>query len=212
MYCRACRRALNSRTSPSGRVTYVHAVELRGEACDHPADPAPLSEVADPVMECDFCSRPDPAWTYLCDDQQTHLRAVTARVVGARDYRDRHGAARVLRTETEPGLTQAWGNRWAACDGCAPLIEQRDLYGLVGRVADAMPAKYTRGKRLARIRGELHATYTRVFATLSPGRSRITPTQPLGVWEPPQESPASPTGANSGTDPEASNAPHEHRP
>ncbi len=199
-YCRTCRRALNSKTASSGRVTYHHAAELRGAVSDHAADPVPLTELNDPVMECDFCSRPDPAWTHVCADQHTEVRKVTARVVGARDYRDRHGAARVLRTETEPGLTQAWGQRWAACEGCAALIEQRDLYGLVGRVADAMPAKYTRGNRLARTRGELHANYSNVFATLQPGRGRITPEHPLGVWEP--------TNAPAGDNP----ASHEQRP
>ena len=85
---------------------------------------------------------------------------------------------------TAPALTQQWGQRWAACEGCAELIEASDLYGLIGRVADAMPAKYTRGNRLARVRGELHTTFSNVLGCLQPGRGRITPDQPLGVWEP----------------------------
>src|SRR6266540_2991088 len=155
LYCRACRRALNTRTTESGHVSYRHAIELRGQASDHPADPVPLTELPDPVMECDFCSQPGPVWAYVCDDQHTEIRVVTARVVGAADYQRRHRAARTLRTETAPGFTQA------------------------------MPAKYTRGKHLVRVRGELHATYTNLFATLIPGRGRITPGNPLGVWPPP---------------------------
>ncbi len=185
LYCRACRRALNTRTTESGHVSYRHAIELRGQASDHPADPVPLTELPDPVMECDFCSQPGPVWAYVCDDQHTEIRVVTARVVGAADYQRRHRAARTLRTETAPGFTQAWGQRWSACDGCAALIEARDLYGLISRVTEAMPAKYTRGKHLVRVRGELHATYTNLFATLIPGRGRITPGNPLGVWPPP---------------------------
>ena len=54
--------------------------------------------------------------------------------------------------------------------------------GLIWRVVEAMPAKLTRGNRLVRIRGELHATYMTVFDTLAPGRGRIEPGHPLGVW------------------------------
>jgi hypothetical protein len=73
------------------------------------------------------------------------------------------------------------------------LIDARDLYGLVSRVADAMPAKYTRGNRLAQVRGELHATFSNILDALQPGRARITPDQPLGLWEP-AEQPAAMTG------------------
>jgi hypothetical protein len=124
-YCRACRRALNIYTSPSGQVTYRHSVQGR-DLGDHPPEPVPLSEVPDAVMECDFCSRPHPAWAYVCEDQRNDSRVVTTRIVSARDYRDRHRAARTLRTETGPGLSHLWGERWAACDGCAALIERRD--------------------------------------------------------------------------------------
>ncbi len=184
VYCRTCRRALNIHVGESGRVGYRHSEELRGGAVDHAADPVPLTELTDPVMECDFCSGPDAAFSYVCGDQVTESRVVTARTVGARDYRHRHHAARTRSVTTAPAATQVWGQRWAACGGCAELIERRDLYGLVGRVADAMPAKYTRGNRLARVRGELHANYSNVFATLQPGRGRITREHPLGVWEP----------------------------
>jgi hypothetical protein len=183
-YCRTCRRALNVAASPAGKVTYRHSEELRGEPVDHPADPAPLTELDNPVMECDFCSRPDPAWCYLTGDQITESRVITSRTVGTRDYQRRHRAARTLGVTTAPALTQLWGQRWTSCEGCAELIEAGDLYGLISRVTDAMPAKYTRGNRLARVRGELHATFSNVFACLQPGRARITPDRPLGVWEP----------------------------
>jgi hypothetical protein len=186
MYCRRCRRAVNTRTGPSG-VTYVHAVEVRGETVDHRPDPAPVTEISDPLIECDFCSAPDAAWIYRCADQRTDVRRVTARVVDAADYQARHHAARTRRTETEHGITQAWGERWSACAGCAELIEARDLYGLIGRVVEAMPAKLTRGNRLVRVRGHLHDTYTAVFDTLAPGRGRIEPGHPLGVWPAPPD-------------------------
>ncbi len=205
-YCRTCRHALNVQVSPTGKVTFRHSEELRGEPVDHPADPVPLTELDDPVMVCDFCSRPDPAWCYLTGDQTTESRVVTSRTVGVRDYQRRHHAARIRKVTTAPGRTQQWGQRWSACEGCSTLIEARDLYGLIGRVAEAMPAKYTHGNRLARVRGELHATFSNVFATLQPGRARITPDQPLGVWEPAEP----PT--ISGGEPDESDCPGAGRP
>src|SRR5262249_12656281 len=61
---------------------------------------------------------------------------------------------------------------------CTPPV----LYGLISRVVDAMPPKYTRGKRLMRVRGDLHGTYSAVFDPLAPVRGRIEPGHPLGVW------------------------------
>jgi hypothetical protein len=184
-YCRTCRAALNTRTAPGGPVTYLHAAEVRGGASDHLADPVALAELANPVMRCDFCSTDNPQWVYVGADQRTNVDIVTGRVVGAGDYRNRHQAARVLRTETAPGITQAWGTRWATCAECAPFLDSRDVYGLIGRVVAAMPAKYTRGSRLVRVRAQLHATYSGLLANLQPGRGRITTEHPLGLWEPP---------------------------
>jgi hypothetical protein len=104
------------------------------------------------------------------------------RVVAHGDYLTRHGAARTRRVTTAPGITQNWGERWALCAACADLVDHGDVYGLVARVCDAMPAKYTRGQRLVRVRGELHATYTHLIATRQPGRGVITAENPLGLW------------------------------
>jgi hypothetical protein len=181
VFCRRCQRAVSTHIGPGG-VTFLHAVELRGDTVDHRADPVPVTEIDNPLIECDFCSAPDAAWIYRCADRRTDLHRITARVVGGRDYRDQHRAARVRRTDTEYAITEALGERWMACSGCATLIEARDIYGLIGRVVDAMPAKLTRGKRLVRVRGDLHGTYSAVFDTLEPGRGRIEPGHPLGVW------------------------------
>jgi hypothetical protein len=124
-YCRRCRRAVNTHTGPGG-VRYLHAVEVRGKPVDHHPDPVPVTEIADPLIECDFCSTPQAVWIYRCADQRTDVPKVTARVVDARDYHKRHHAARALRTESEPALTQAWGEHWSACSDCAKLIEARD--------------------------------------------------------------------------------------
>ncbi|GIF74122.1 hypothetical protein [Asanoa siamensis] len=184
-FCRRCRRALNTHTSSFG-LTYTHAIEARGSTVDHRPDPVAVTELNDPLIECDFCSAPGAAWSYRCADQRTTTRTVTARIVGSNDYRDQHHAARTRRVETGDGLTQAWGERWSACPECAELIEARDLLGLISRVVEVLPAKLTRGKRLVQVRGQLHGTYSTVFDTLAPGRGRIEPGHPLGVWpEPP---------------------------
>ncbi|WP_307970455.1 hypothetical protein [Salinispora arenicola] len=183
LYCRRCRRGVNIRTNDLGVVLeYLHAAEQRGQRSDHRPEPALVTEIPDPIIECDFCSAPEAAWAYRCANQITDHRRVTARVVAVSDYRSRHGAARVRRTDTEHALTQAWGECWSACHGCADLIEARDLYGLIRRVVDSLPAKLTRGKHLMRTRGQLHDTYSAVFDTLAPGRGRIAPGHPLGIW------------------------------
>lgn len=179
-YCRTCRRALIRRVSRGGTVDFIHAAEQRGQRPDHQAAPAPLTEIPDPIIECDFCSAPEAAWVYICADQRTDTRIVTSRTVGLRDYHQRHRAARTRSVETEAGPLQVWGQRWSACQECAVLIEARDLMGLIARVTDSMPAKLTRGKKLVLTRGLLHENYGRVLATLRPGRGRITSEHPLG--------------------------------
>ncbi|MGW5557082.1 hypothetical protein ACWER9_07655 [Micromonospora sp. NPDC003944] len=182
LYCRRCRRALNIRLNDLGVIVeYLHAAEQRGQRSDHRPEPVPITEIPDPIIQCDFCSAPDAAWIYRCANQVTDARRVTAQIVAVGDYQSRHHAARVRRTDTEHAFTQAWGERWSACNGCADLIEARDLYGLIGRVADAMPAKLTRGKHLMRTRGQLHDRYSAVFDTLAPGRGRIAPGHPIGT-------------------------------
>lgn len=189
MYCRTCRRALNIRAArPFGPVTYLHAIELRGQRVDHPADPIPLSELgAAALMVCDACSAPAPSYVYVFGEQTTTHDPVIQRVVARGDYLSRHGAARTRRVTTTPGITQNWGERWALCRPCADFIDAGDVYGLVGRVCDAMPAAYTRGNRLVRVRGELHATYAHLIATRQSGRGVITAEHPLGLWTDHQE-------------------------
>ena len=185
-HCRACRRALHRRENSHGIVTFLHPAEVRGGTSDHSPQPAPVTEIDNPIIECDFCSHPDAAWIYVCADQESVTSIVTGYTVGIGDYRRRHHAARARSVETTPGPTSVWGERWSTCDGCATLIEARDLYALINRVTDAMPAKYTRGKRLIAVRGHLHGNYSTVLATLRPGRARITAKHPLGVWTQPE--------------------------
>ncbi|MEV6299872.1 hypothetical protein AB0M02_10760 [Actinoplanes sp. NPDC051861] len=182
-HCCTCRRALHRRQTPNGVVTFEHPNELRRDAPDHEPRPAPVTEVPDPIIECDFCSSPEARWVYVCADQETKTTYVTRRTVDVADYQRRHDAARTHAVETEQGPLRIWGERWSACDGCAALIEGRDLYGLIARVTDAMPSKLTRGKKLMTVRGLLHGNYSTVLKTLRPGRGRITAEYPLMAWE-----------------------------
>jgi hypothetical protein len=182
-HCRTCRRALHRRQAPSGVVTFEHPNELRGDTLDHEPRPAPVTEIPDPIIECDFCSIPEARWVYVCADQETDTRYVTRRTLDVGDYQRRHYAARTRAVETTLGPLQIWGERWSACDGCAALLEGRDLYGLIARVTEAMPAKLTRGKKLMTVRGLLHSNYSTVLETLRPGRGRITARYPLMAWE-----------------------------
>lgn len=185
-YCRTCRRALHRYTTPGGTQTLLHAIDLRGGKSDHMPDPVPLGQLPDPVMECDVCSGTDVAFVYRCADQDTEQPIITSRTVGAGDYRDRHSAARALRTESAGALVNRWGTTWTTCPDCARLVERRDVYGLISRATETLPGKYRHGRRLAATRGQLHAAYSIMLATLVPGRGRIIPGHPLGVWEPAQ--------------------------
>ncbi|GAA1025833.1 hypothetical protein GCM10009557_01320 [Virgisporangium ochraceum] len=177
MFCRTCRRPLNTRAR-AGRIEYLHAEQLRGGAAGHPAEPVTAAEIGTVVLVCDFCSAADPVWIYTGADQETDIRVVTSEVVDFGDYQRRHRAARTVRADTEMGPLQQWGERWTACDGCAAYLDARNLYGLIGRVVDRMAAKYRRGSRLARTRADLHALYSPLFATLQPGRTAITDEHP----------------------------------
>ena len=183
MYCRTCTRALQVRRhGDAGPVEYLHAADLRGDHTDHTPAPVPLAELPDAVQECDFDSATPAVFVYVCDEQVTAHSRIAQRIVGQDDYLRRGAAARSLREVTEHMQTHHWGQRWAACEGCAALIEARDLLGLIRRVTDGLPARMLNTPRKLRaVRGELDATYSHVFATLRPGRLRITTGNPLGI-------------------------------
>jgi hypothetical protein len=182
VYCRTCRRALSVYTGPHGQVKLLHAVETRGQQVDHRPDPVPLSEMTDPIIECDFCGGTATV-VYLVADQETRIDPTTRRVVGWGDYQRRHHAARTRRTETTPGITNVWGTRWTACPDCAAHVDAGDLYGLITRATESMPRKYTRGKRLPHMRGLLHNFYSGLFDNRPLRRGQITPEHPLGLWD-----------------------------
>ncbi|WP_189115972.1 hypothetical protein [Pilimelia terevasa] len=174
-YCGTCNRALHIRLSPAGRIGYAHSYSATvAGLADHPPHPVPLSELPAPVMECDICSSEPVAWIYVCEDQTTDNRTLTARHVGAGDYQARHHAARTRRVQTELVRTDNWGQRWAACPPSAEAIEADNLLGLIARGTAGMPPKVVRGKRLITVRAQLHQLYSTLLDTRHPGREPVT--------------------------------------
>jgi hypothetical protein len=170
-YCKVCRRAL-SKLSQGGVVSWEHAMQF-GEP-DHEPVPVPLSEIDDPEMFCDFCSAPNPPWMFACTAPEMVSRTKSPRMVTEGQYTGRY-ESRVRDVSTREAkrwgtsgagvLNTNAGEIWAACDGCADLIEADDIYGLISRVVAAMPAKLSKGNRLAPLRGELAGMWEPFFAT-----------------------------------------------
>lgn len=169
-YCKVCKQAL-SKLTRDGRVTWLH----RGEhEPDHAPDPAPLAEVPDAQMFCDFCSTPNPTWFYDCEAPILVQREQSPRIVGEGQHTGRYDKrlrevstreARRWGTSGTDGVTTNAGETWSACNDCASYIDADDMYGLISRVVAAMPAKRSAGKKLAPLRGELAGFYTGFFAT-----------------------------------------------
>jgi hypothetical protein len=187
MVCGTCRQVLDGwRDEASGQVTYRHTLTgLRhGAAADHQPRPVPATQVApaDRVGFCDFCSAPAPRWAYttapLSHSHPYQVPVVDPGEVHTRTWGGRHRevSAREAGRWGLPGthVQQNFSEGWAACDECAPLIEARDLLGLVARASEAMPRKYTAGGKLVRVRAELRQMYEPLFAQLRPGRSDLT--------------------------------------
>lgn len=180
-YCRTCKRALYIHTPPGGQRAYIHRLGL--QLADHEPDPVRLAELPDADIRCDFCSTPSPSWSYLCDNVSVRDREVVGRKVDLSEYRLRNRAARTREhVFSERSLTVHGGERWAACEPCAELIEARQIPALITRVLEVLPARLTRGRRgLVEARASLYQVYEPMFASLLPGRSPITSDDPLGL-------------------------------
>lgn len=179
-YCRACKTALATFTEgATGNRTYLHELQPPD---GHEPDPVALAELPDALMRCDFCGATEVRWVYPTANVTRTPRVITSQTVGASDYRDRHGAARVRSVQTAKGITSNLGSDWAACNPCADTIEARDLMGLMQRAVDGLPRKATNNpRRLAAIRGQMRAVYEPLLETLGertavpPGAAGVTP-------------------------------------
>ncbi len=191
IYCRTCRFATQVGQNPiTGGMEVSHPGSVlehhRRLGIDpHVADPVKIEEIDDPIVLCDFDSAIPAVFIYATNDTYVeHLRAVVSETRSAGDYRNQHDAARVRSTKTVSAGGHDNGSRWTACVECAELVEARDLLGLVGRVVESLPRKVTNTtKKLLTARGVLLTQYEEFFADLRPGRGRLEPGHPYGVWE-----------------------------
>ncbi|MBQ1052478.1 hypothetical protein KBX50_29010 [Micromonospora sp. C51] len=155
--CRTCGVPLTVITATDGQRTFTHP-QFYG---DHKPDPAPLSELTTVRMACDFCSAPDPVASF-------EFGSLNIEMIAPDDHHMK---------------THHLGGKWAACEGCARLVEAHDVDGLTDRAV-----KRARRRGLpsdADMFGPLHRA---LFAT-TPG----TPArQPLSIGPAP-EAQATPT-------------------
>lgn len=164
LYCRRCRRAVNVLTR-GGNTVHIHGAAGRMRF-DHEPDPVPIGEIQDPIIECDFCSGDPCMWTYLTEHLVTEYRQRTASYVSRTEYVERGPAARSYRDERRKVMDSHLDSAWAACATCAELVEARDIPRLVTRVAEALPAKVTRGSRMLEVRGQLYQVYEQLLPTI----------------------------------------------
>lgn len=184
IFCRTCRDPLTSVKPAAGPQTWIHGQSLvTRQAPDHQPDPVPLSQLPGANQVCDFCNESNPLFVYRAQRQETETARPKTIYKNLTDYRDKSYNARTVRTEGSSILEQGYSPDWAACAGCAELIEARDLNGLVFRVMQNMPAKLTRRNRLVQTRADLFDRYGTLFKEMKPGRGRITKENPLGEWD-----------------------------
>lgn len=187
MYCQVCQFACDHLRPDVGPSRYVHteAVLLhhrRLRVVDHEPVPVPIETLAAPIQLCDFDIEIPAVFIYVSGDRVTVDKRVTARYVSAGDHQRQNVAARTLRVETEKMMTSNWGTRWAACEGCAALIEAGDILGLLRRSVDRLPAKHTNTqKKLIGVRSRINEQFEDFFSTRLPARLRIIDGHPLGV-------------------------------
>jgi len=195
-FCRTCGEVLNvAWRADSGTKEYLHSGQRPGRPYAHVTEAVRLADLGRaPVIRCDFCGTRTAVWAYQCADQLAHHNQILRQDIGQRDYTSRHGAARARRTVTERRNTQIIGDRWSACDDCATVVQSRDLLALIWRGVEGLPGSVS-GKRLIRLRAELHGLYQHVLDTLQPGRAAITPEHPFGHWPDPNPDPTNPDPA-----------------
>ncbi|MFG3423203.1 hypothetical protein [Micromonospora sp. NPDC048063] len=105
--CATCRRPLTTFKSPGNPVGFLHP---GGTIADHEPDPVPLTQLPTVETACDFCSAPNPVASFAFSSLE--IIAVDGDL---------------------PTMTQDLGGDWAACEGCARLVEVRDVAGLTDR-------------------------------------------------------------------------------
>lgn len=134
-YCGTCRTALDS-VSTDGRVRYEHTranLLLWTGVNAHAPVPVPMIEtdLKNLVMRCDV-DNSTPTCTYIFDF--TNIPAARMREF------------------------DSLGPDWSLCDGCAALVESRDVAGLLARALDVVVAQGMSRKAAARFIQPMYET------------------------------------------------------
>lgn len=180
-HCRTCTFALDVRLDPvTGRVLgYQHTgATSRFIDTPHVPDPVPLEDFPQARFVCDICSSPDALWSYASVEMTATMQERGTQVVDPQHqharmwgHQHRQASAREARRWGVRGDATSTGilsDGWAACEPCAALLDARDLLGLISRAVDAMPAKWSKGKRLIGVRADLRSVYEPLLAHLAP--------------------------------------------
>lgn len=139
MICAVCKRVLNSRlVIATGEMIWEHPTGP-DDSYDHEPAPAPSADLAGVHLVCDFCSQPNPMWSW--------------------------SARRPLQVNAGGTLHDYSSTPWAACHTCSELIKARDLDGLVSRVSKTSPLmrEVTRHER-RRLKEKLRERYRQLLA------------------------------------------------
>lgn len=134
MVCGLCLRGLNRFNGQ-----WVHL-----QVPDHLPQPVPQVEAMAKRYVCDFCSTPHVKWVFFSeeyrrDDRVVHERGEFGKPVPLTPKT----SVREREVVSAENLHSSMGQRWAACDPCADLVDRREVGYLVRRVKKAEPRVQT---------------------------------------------------------------------
>lgn len=173
--CAICRTVLNHRVpdDPQQEDTWEHTFSYISEVGepDHEPVPVPTAEFLEIEAVCDFCSAHEVKFNY----RFVESGYVVQDVAGA--------------TVAKGGMSRDW----AACSGCARLIDARNINGLVARVVKSYRRKHAADREAvkeefgAKQAAELERTFETSLVDLYKGlmrggfrKAEVTPDDPFG--------------------------------
>lgn len=113
--CAVCRVPIQILTEYDGTITFLHGQSYRHH--DHEPVPLIVENTQDYASDCDFCStRTELHWTF----DGNHVTFTSPMGLTA--------DGRPLQQEND------LGNRWSACAACGPMVNAKDVEGLLRRV------------------------------------------------------------------------------
>lgn len=166
--CGTCHKPLSKwREHASAPVVWRHG--HRTLAPDGHA-PQPMPPDDSMVMVCDFCSVHRPVWLYRTA-VPTGAVKVEVEPKGREEVMQfaREWGQVVQPGQVTSGTEHIYDENWAACEGCAPFIDRRDINRLISHVKATVSAAGHRPQT----RDWLASQWREFFATVLPGRMAI---------------------------------------